>query len=59
MSFIVGHGEMAQRIRTFAWEKHPLGPPQNWPQSLKIVIRIMLTSRYAMWLGWGTEFYFF
>lgn len=59
LSFIVGQGEMAQRIRGFDWKNHPLGPPQQWPQSLKIVIRIMLTSRYAMWLGWGEEFYFF
>jgi len=58
-NFIAGTGEMAQRLRAFNWQRHPLGPPENWPQSLKIVIRIMLTSRYAMWLGWGTEFYFF
>lgn len=23
------------------------------------MVRIMLTSRYAMWMGWGKEFYFF
>ncbi len=50
---------MAERIRSYNWENHPLGPPGGWPQSLKIVIRIMLTSRYAMWMGWGKEFYFF
>jgi hypothetical protein len=50
---------MGERIRAFDWSRHPLGPPENWPQSLKIGIRIMLTSRYAMWLGWGPELYFF
>ena len=50
---------MGQRIRSFDWARHPLGPPEHWPQSLKIAIRLMLTSRYAMWLGWGPEFYFF
>lgn len=52
-------GEMSERIRSFDWASHPLGSPHTWPQSLKIVIRIMLTSRYAMWMGWGPEFYFF
>lgn len=57
--FLLGGGEMGKRIRSFNWSKHPLGPIEHWPQSLKIVIRIMLTSRYAMWMGWGPEFYFF
>ncbi|NOT59445.1 MAG: GAF domain-containing protein, partial [Acidobacteria bacterium] len=52
-------GTMGARIRAFDWSNHPLGPLEAWPQSLKIAVRIMLTSRYAMWLGWGTEFYFF
>lgn len=56
---MAGEGEMASRMRAFDWANHPLGPPARWPQSLKIVVRIMLTSRYAMWLGWGKEFYFF
>jgi signal transduction histidine kinase len=59
LSFLPGDGEMAARIRSFDWEHHALGPPDRWPQSLKIVIRIMLTSRYAMWMGWGKELYFF
>ncbi|MGH7944147.1 MAG: ATP-binding protein [Opitutaceae bacterium] len=54
-----GGGGMGERIRAFDWSRHPLGPPEYWPQSLKTVVRIMLTSRYAMWLGWGPEFYFF
>jgi hypothetical protein len=31
----------------------------GWPQELKTAVRIMLDSRYAMWLGWGPEFTFF
>src|SRR6185312_13353524 len=30
-----------------------------WPSSLKTVLRLMLTSRYAMWLGWGDDLVFF
>lgn len=59
LSFLAGGGEMGERTRSFDWAAHPLGRPENWPQSLKIAIRILLTSRYAMWIGWGSEFYFF
>jgi PAS domain S-box-containing protein len=50
---------MGRRIRDFDWAGHPLGPPERWPHSLKVAVRIMLTSRYAMWMGWGPEFWFF
>jgi len=29
-----------------------------WPQSLRSVVNIVLTSRYAMWMGWGPELTF-
>ena len=54
-----GGGEMGERIRRHDWSRHPLGEPSRWPQSLRIAIRLMLTSRYAMWLGWGPELFFF
>ncbi|MFO1151750.1 MAG: response regulator [Alsobacter sp.] len=58
-SFIVEGGEMGRRIRDFDWSNTPLGPAEAWPQSLKTVIRIMLTSRFAMWMAWGPELTFF
>jgi PAS domain S-box-containing protein len=39
--------------------KTPLGDPALWPQSLKTIVRVMLDSRYAMWMLWGPEFTFF
>ncbi|HVX12191.1 MAG TPA: ATP-binding protein [Pirellulales bacterium] len=51
--------EMAQRTSQFDWSQTPVGPMAEWPQSLKIAVRIVLDSRYAMWLGWGPEFTFF
>src|SRR5689334_22915060 len=42
-------------MRDFDWTRTPLGRPDQWPQSLRTTVRIMLTSRYAMWLGWGPE----
>ncbi len=46
-------------MRAFDWSKTALGPVDNWPQSLKTTVRIMLTSRYAMWMCWGPDLTFF
>jgi len=54
-----GESEMSGLMRRFAWEHTALGPVESWPQSLKTVIRIMLTSRFAMWMGWGPDLTFF
>jgi signal transduction histidine kinase len=54
-----GNGEMADRMLSFDWSNTPVGPVDRWPQSLKTAVRIMLTSRYAMWMGWGPELTFF
>lgn len=53
--FLAGGGEMGQRIREFDWSKTSLGPVETWPQSLRTCIRIMLTSRQPIWIGWGKE----
>src|SRR3954462_5649663 len=57
--FLAGGGEMGERMRAMDWSKTAVGPVSTWPQSLKIAVRIMLTSRYAMWMGWGPELTFF
>jgi signal transduction histidine kinase/DNA-binding response OmpR family regulator len=54
-----GPGEMATLMRATDWSATPLGPPATWDRSLRTVVRIMLTSRYAMWMGWGPELTFF
>jgi PAS domain S-box-containing protein len=55
---VIDQNEMDVRVRTFDWSKTPLGNPCDWPQSLKTIVRILLTSRYAMWMGWGPELTF-
>ena len=59
LSFLQGGGVMGERMRAKDWENTPVGPPHLWPQSLKTVIKIVLTSRYAMWMLWGPELTFF
>jgi PAS domain S-box-containing protein len=46
---------MGERIRAKDWASTPLGPVEQWPQSLKIIVRIMLTSRQPIWVGWGPD----
>ena len=50
---------MASMMRDFDWAATDLGPPGSWPQSLKTAVRIVLTSRYAMWMAWGPNLRFF
>lgn len=42
-------------MRAYDWTATPLGPPAAWPRSLKTAVRIMLTSRQPIWLGWGPD----
>ena len=57
--FLAGGGEMGALIRQFDWRTTPLGEPIHWPQSLKTAVRIMLTSRQPIWIGWGQDLRFF
>ncbi|MEO6283525.1 MAG: ATP-binding protein [Dyadobacter sp.] len=53
LEFLAGGGEMGERIRHFDWQQNTLGDPQHWPQSLKTCVRIMLSSKQPIWIGWG------
>jgi len=55
VDFLLGGGEMGGRMRAFDWSRTSLGPASLWPQSLKTAVRIMLTSRQAMFVWWGKE----
>ena len=57
--FLAGGGEMGARMHQLDWSSTPLGSPQRWPQSLKTIVRVMLDSRYAMWMLWGPDLTFF
>ena len=50
-----GGGAMGVLMRAFDWSQTPIGPVPNWPQSLRTAVRIILTSRYAMFIWWGRE----
>jgi signal transduction histidine kinase len=58
-AFTTAGGEMAALIAATDWGGTVLGPADAWSQSLKTILRILVTSRYAMWMGWGPELTFF
>jgi PAS domain S-box-containing protein len=53
--FLAGGGETGELIRSYDWSSTPLGTPDQWPQSLKTCVRIILTSRQPMFVWWGEE----
>jgi two-component sensor histidine kinase len=53
--FLAGGGEMGALTRAFDWSKTSLGSPQTWPQSLRVTVRLVLTSRHPMFIWWGPE----
>ena len=58
-SIVISRGKLADAVRDFDWSHTPLGPIEQWPQSLRTTVQIMLSSRYAMWMAWGPELTFF
>ncbi len=52
-------GAVGRDLAAVDWAATPLGPPQSWPQSLVSVVRVLLTSRFSMWMAWGPELTFF
>ena len=54
-----GGGELGRVMAAHDWAATPVGPPETWPAELRSVVRILLTSRFAMWMGWGPELAFF
>ncbi|HYO58260.1 ATP-binding protein [Archangium sp.] len=48
-----GPSEMHARVNAHDWASTPVGPVETWPQSLKALVRTLLSSRYPMELLWG------
>lgn len=46
---------MGTLVRAYDWSKSPLGPPDSWPQSLRVTVRLVLNTRHPMFIWWGPE----
>ncbi len=53
--FLAGGGEMGALTRAHDWSATSLGPPGQWPQSLRTAVRLMLNTRHPMFIFWGPE----
>ncbi|HET6877514.1 MAG TPA: SpoIIE family protein phosphatase [Jatrophihabitans sp.] len=51
--------QLGRDLAAVDWAATPLGAPATWPASLRSVIRLLLGSRFAMWMAWGSEYTFF
>lgn len=48
-------GPVAAMMRGHDWSASPLGDPATWPQSLRLVVDMMLSSKFPMFVAWGPE----
>ncbi len=53
--FLNDGGQMGELTRAFDWAATAIGPPKNWPQSLRTIVSVVLTSKFPMFLWWGPE----
>ncbi|HEY2318624.1 MAG TPA: SpoIIE family protein phosphatase [Solirubrobacteraceae bacterium] len=56
--FLGDAGEVGRDLLEVDWAATPLGPVEAWPDALASVVRVLLTSRFAMWMGWGPDLTF-
>ncbi|RYE98921.1 MAG: PAS domain S-box protein, partial [Oxalobacteraceae bacterium] len=53
LRFMAGETELAERIRTYAWDKTDLGDPSGWPEALKTLVSVVLGANQPMFIVWG------
>ena len=55
---IAGNSELAGRIRAYDWAGSPLGPIENWSETLLATVNLMLHSPFPTILSWRPEMVF-
>jgi PAS domain S-box-containing protein len=55
LSFLEYGGEMGALMRAKNWSQTPLGPAEQWPQSLRTAVGLILRTRQPMFIGWGAQ----
>jgi len=54
-TFLSAPGKLGALIAAHDWSKTPLGPIDQWPQSLRTSVSLILNSPHPLWIGWGPE----
>ena len=55
LDFLSEGGEMGALIRDHDWSGTPLGAVAQWPPSLRLIVRLMLTMRQPACIFWGAD----
>jgi PAS domain S-box-containing protein len=53
--FLQGGGELGKFTRSFDWSTTSAGPVDEWPQSLRTIVDVILHSEVPMFLWWGDD----
>ena len=51
--WLVGDGEIVELIRSKDWSQTPLGPIDQWPESLRTTVSLSLASSFPINVIWG------
>src|SRR5689334_7554082 len=54
-AWLAGGGELGKLIRAMDWQATRLGPTEQWPQSLRSAVSILLPSKAQICIFWGPE----
>lgn len=57
--FLPDNQVTAQIVKSMDWSKHPLGPPESWPATLKYTLNILFNTKHPTTFYWGEEKNFF
>ncbi|MES2977941.1 MAG: ATP-binding protein [Pseudomonadota bacterium] len=56
LKFLEGlRSPLAERVRRHDWSGTSMGSPEQWPQSLRSVVSLMLGSGFPMFVAWGPQ----
>src|SRR5688572_1244703 len=53
---LAGGGDMGALMRSIDWSGTALGPVQSWSQTLRMMVRLILSNNLQMFLWLGPEF---
>jgi len=56
---LAASGQVGRDLLAVDWSTTSVGDPDGWPVSLRSAVRIMLASKFSMWMAWGEDLTFF
>ena len=50
------HGPEARALLAFPWATTPIGSVDSWPDQLRLLVQVMLSSEFPMMIVWGHDY---